>query len=106
MIDTEKIKAQLGCDDDFIQVLFSEFINESKESIGKINNALNSKDWPIIKANAHKMLSSTRILDMNNLTDLLKEIEILSGSQEQLERIPELIDELNKEIEITYEELK
>lgn len=106
MINRGKIKEMLGCDDEFLDKLFEQFIIECTESIQKINDAYLNKNWQLIRGAAHKMLSSSRILMLNKLTTLLKEIEILAENRTNLEKIPSLLEQLNTEIQLIFEELK
>lgn len=106
MINREKIMEMIGCDDDFVNKLFEQFVIECTESVKKINEAYLNNDWQTIRGASHKMLSSSRILTLNHLTTLLKEIEILAESRTNLEKMPSLLEQLNAEIRLVFDELK
>lgn len=106
MINKENIMETLGCDEDFLTELFNKFISESTESLKLLNNALANKEWPLIKGSAHKMLSSTRIFEMDDLTVLLKEIEILAEKKESYDKISSLVESLNAKMYQTFDMIK
>lgn len=93
-IEIEKIKASLDCDDAFIAQLFESFIQESTESINAIEKAFPAKDWKIVKGASHKMLGSTRIFEIAELTDLLDEIKTDAEKETNLDKMKEKIDRL------------
>ncbi|MCB9363824.1 MAG: Hpt domain-containing protein [Flavobacteriales bacterium] len=106
MIDKQKIKDMIGCDDKFLAELLEKFISESIESMDQINKSLAKQDWDSLKGSAHKMLSSTRIFEMDELTTLFKKIEILATEQVNTKQIHPLVDELNTQIKITFNEIR
>ena len=106
MIDKNLIMNTIGCDEDFLNELFDKFISESKKSMSLMNEAAANDNWPVVKGAAHKTLSSTRIFEMNELTSLLKDIEIMAQEDGDKQNIHTLIATLNKKIEKVYEELK
>lgn len=106
MIDREKIMEMIGCDSDFVNQLLEQFVIECTESVKKINEAYTNNDWQTIRGASHKMLSSSRILTLDNLTTVLKEIETLAESRTNLEKMPLLLEQLNAEIKLIFNELK
>ena len=105
MIDREKIMEMIGCDSDFVTQLLEQFIIECTESVKKINEASVNNDWQTVRGASHKMLSSSRILTLDNLTTLLKEIEIIAESRTNLEKMPSLLEQLNAEIKLIFGEI-
>ncbi|MGE0560449.1 MAG: Hpt domain-containing protein [Flavobacteriales bacterium] len=106
MINREKIMEMIGCDSDFVNQLLEQFVIECTDSVKKINEAYANNDWQIIRGVSHKMLSSSRILTLDNLTTLLKEIETLAENRTNLEKMPSLLEKLNTEIKLIFSELK
>ena len=105
IIDKEKIKQVIECDDDFLNDLLENFVLESKTSLEYINEALIHKNYQAIKGSSHKLLSSTRIFEMNKLTELLKTIEIASMDNEKLDSLNDLIKELNLQMNKAFDEI-
>lgn len=107
MINVEQLKEFLGCDEKFLAQLMTKFIQESGEGIARLKTATETGNWPLAKASAHKMLSSTRIFDMNELSVQLEEIEEMADAQRGTDQIPgkvvvvenawkEVVAEINK----------
>lgn len=92
MINAEQLKEFLGCDDKFLSELMLKFIDESGEGVKRLRTASEAGNWPLVKATAHKMLSSTRIFNMGELSDTLEEIEVLAEEQKHTEQIPEKVN--------------
>lgn len=106
MIDKEKIKRSLDCDDDFLNILLDQFVSESTESTKRLNRSLEDNNWSGVRGSAHKMLSSTRLLEMPELTGLLEQIENHSANGVHLDKVPGLVQEYNHKIESVFTELK
>jgi len=106
MIDLAKIKQDLCCDDDFIKELLEQFITECSTSCSKIHEAFKIQDWQVVKGASHKMLSSTKILSLNELTAILKEIEIIADSKQNLDKLPVLLASLDSSLIETIVEIK
>ena len=106
MIDKIKIKEMLDCEDDFLSELAENFISESSISMDHISNGLKTEDWDEIKRSSHKMISSTRIFEMTELTNILIKLEINSGEKKNLETIPTLVETLNTQYKEELQEIK
>jgi hypothetical protein len=64
-MNIRELKDYLNCDDAFLISLMENFVEEVKEMTSKINDATIHENWKVVKLNAHKMLSSVRIFEMN-----------------------------------------
>ncbi len=106
MIDKDYLKNNLGCDDEFLELLFEQFVAECKESTTLMNKSLESEQWDVVKGSAHKMLSSTRLFNMPELSEMLEKIELYAGQESNLDEVKELVSRFNSGIELTYEEIK
>ena len=90
-----------------------KFIEEVTEITSTIKNASNNKDWGIVKTNAHKMLSSVRIFEMQEIIALLEKIEIeAEGRKNQdviekdVEKLSGLIEKVIYDVKTELEEIK
>ena len=106
MIKKNELKEYLGCDDEFLAHLMETFIKESKEGTHRLTTATSTKNWPVVKATAHKMLSSTRILNLVELSNLLEEIEKMSEKNIDVELIPSKINTVEESCKNVVEEVK
>ena len=93
-IDLNEIKEFLGCDDAFLTYLFGKFVQESGEGIGILKKASVSGNWPLAKSAAHKMLSSTRMFNFEELSLLLEEIESSVDEGKNTDEIPDKVDSI------------
>ncbi len=88
MISTIQLKEFLGCDDEFLAQLMETFLKESGEGISRLKTASDEKNWPVVKGTAHKMLSSTRIFNIGDISNTLEEIEKLADNGTETGSIP------------------
>lgn len=79
MLQTDQLKEFLGCDDEFLMQLMEAFLKESGDGVTRLKSAASDSNWPLVKATSHKMLSSTRIFDIGDLSTLLEEIEKMAS---------------------------
>lgn len=92
-MDILELKNYLNCDIDFLESIIQKFIVEVQEITKTIETAAAEQKWTVVKLNAHKMLSSVKIFEIEDLTDLLEKIEI---SAEKQNDIPQLIKDTEK----------
>lgn len=106
MIDIENLKQFLGSDEGFIAILMEKFIQEiPKEGASLKANAL-ERDWNKVRASSHKMLSSTKIFNLDELTSVLQQIEKFSETQTNLEEIPGLVSKFEFSCKKAIEEME
>ncbi len=113
MLNVNELKEFLGCDDAFLAHLMEIFIKESGESMSRLKTATDSKNWLLVRATAHKMLSSTRIFNIGELSSVLEEIEKMSEKGIDTELIPgkvstveQLWKNVTEEINVLLQKLK
>lgn len=90
-INIKELMEFLGCDEDFLRQLMKKFIDESGIGVIKLREGLDSRNWPLIRAVAHKMLSSTRIFSFIELSNLLEEIEIIAEEEKNTDQISDKV---------------
>jgi hypothetical protein len=96
-IDLSQIKEFLGCDDVFLTSLMRKFTEESKREITVLRSASDSRHWPLVKVTAHKMLSSTRIFNFDQLSEILEDIVIAAEKGGNTDHIPAKVNTAEKE---------
>ncbi|MBD3637532.1 MAG: Hpt domain-containing protein [Crocinitomicaceae bacterium] len=106
MLSVEDLKKYLDCDDDFIVTLINNFLEESKEMMDKMNSGLKSLDRKAIGSAAHKMLSSTRILKLDDLTSELVNLEKAIHEGAKNSKIEKHVEEINSRYETLKIEVK
>jgi HPt (histidine-containing phosphotransfer) domain-containing protein len=106
MKNLEELKKIVGNDETFITRLMEKFMAEAGIDILRLNTAVEGKNWPAVRAVAHKMLGSTRIFAMNELNAPLEMIEDLAESNRYLDKIPDLMKEVMSAWELSADELR
>ncbi len=106
MMNKNKIKEQLGCDDNFLSQLIDTFVKDSQISCNLMKNALIEENWSVVGGYAHKTLSSTRIFELHELSKNLETIEDYAKNEKNLDQIPELVDRYSTQLNETIKELK
>lgn len=74
----EVLKITTDGDDEFLLKILNTFLNNNKELLGKIQEALKTNKLQDIGNFSHKMLSSYKHLEVNLLIDPLTKLESLS----------------------------
>ncbi len=93
MINIENLKEFLGSDDEFIVTLMEKFISEIPREGANLRQATDHQDWRKVRAISHKMLSSTKIFNLEVMTTILHKVERLSENESNLEQLPGLVSE-------------
>lgn len=106
MIDIENLKQFLGSDEEFIAILMDKFLQEIPKEAEKLKAFTKKADWPGVRAVSHKMLSSTKIFNLEQLTSVLQQIEKISESGTNTGQIPGLVSEFEIECKNVIEEMK
>lgn len=112
-MDIQALKNYLNCDNVFLLNLVQTFIEEATTITKKIELALQNENAKSIQLNAHKLLSSVRILELSDLVSLLEKIETTSSTHPNSPELKTLVKQLNPSVEkaiydlqITLEELE
>ena len=72
----------------------------------KIKTATSNKDWATVKINAHKMLSSVRIFEMQEIISILEKIEIESEGEKNAYIIEQDVEKLSGLVERVIYDVK
>jgi len=103
--DLNYLKTMSGGDSKFIKEmidLFREQIDEYKSIMPAL---LQNKDYDGLSKVAHKAKSSVAVMGMTDVADLLKELEILSHDEKEIERYEPLIAHFLEQSELAISEL-
>jgi len=94
-----RLKTHLNCDDVFLASIIKKFIEEVKEITRTIEEVAVNGKWTVVKLNAHKMLSSAKIFELDKLTLLLEKIEIDAETENNIGELNEDIKKLTHLVE-------
>lgn len=91
---------------DLMQELIDIFTSQAEEYIQEMQDAYARSDWQSLSRIAHKAKSSVAIMGMNELSEMLKDFEILARDQKNVNKYSEYIDKFTREINQACKELK
>ncbi|MCK4879839.1 MAG: Hpt domain-containing protein [Bacteroidales bacterium] len=104
--DLNYLKTMSGGDSKFIREmidLFREQIDEYKSIMPEL---LQKKDYDGLSKIAHKAKSSVAVMGMSQVADLLKELEILTQEEKEVERYEPMITHFLKQSDHAISELE
>lgn len=104
-IDLKELMEFLACDEQFLVRLMRKFIEESGTDIERLKASTDAGNWPLVRATAHKILSSTRIFNMIQLSNHLESIEIIAARGTDVNVLPGKVEEVEKEWKAVVEEV-
>jgi HPt (histidine-containing phosphotransfer) domain-containing protein len=105
-MNIKELKSYLNCDDAFLISIMQKFIDEVIEITTIIKTAANNEDWRTIKINAHKMLSSVRIFEMQEIIAVLERLEVEADGKKNPDIIKTDVEKLSKLIEKVIYDVK
>jgi HPt (histidine-containing phosphotransfer) domain-containing protein len=93
-----------GGDNDFKKELIQIFMKQIPEFIDNMNKFLTEKNYPDLAKEAHTAKSSVLIFRMEETGKKLKSIQ-LNAEENQIDSIPNMIEEVKMEMESASKEL-
>lgn len=106
------LKNYLHCDNVVLKSIIKKFIEEAGSITRNIKKACAEANWPSVRQDAHKMLSSVKIFEFSDLAALLEKIETdaerktnIADIRQNVEKLESEMDHLLPEMAITMEEL-
>lgn len=91
---------------EFMEEMIDMFFEQAPESINDIQTAMSEKDYPRLRAYAHKMKSSVSIVGADDLLTKLKTCETNAATETNVEDLPALVEAIVKETDEVLEILK
>ena len=79
-LNFEEMASSIGLKPKHIPMLIGSFLEESESILESLNNAIESKDYDAIKANAHSIKGSAGNLKFTEVYEMTREME-LSASE-------------------------
>ncbi|MEM9919879.1 MAG: Hpt domain-containing protein [Bacteroidota bacterium] len=93
-------------DDEMKKVMLDMLFEELPEEVGKMRSLAVASDWKALMEVSHKMKSTLAFVGNPTMTAANKDVEQLSKSEENLDRIPELVGTLEELCPKAIDELK
>jgi len=104
--DLNYLKTMSGGDSRFIREmidLFREQIDEYKSIMPEL---LQNKDYESLSKIAHKAKSSVAVMGMSQVSELLKELEIITNDGKEVERYESMINHFLEQSDLAITELE
>jgi PAS domain S-box-containing protein len=105
-IDLKHLKSVFGSDLEFMKRTVNTFIKNLNEDRGRIMKYVKEKDFDGIRALAHKMKSSMKLMGIKQVAADLNEIERTAGSGRNMKSLSAMISKADAIFETIIEELK
>ncbi len=104
-INTKQVEEIAGGDTDFLKELVDIFLEQIPDFVQKIRVSFETENWPVLAREAHTAKSSAMTFGMEDTGVLLKKIQ-LDCEQNQLENIPEMVNQVTEQLEAAVPELQ
>lgn len=102
----EHLRQQTKSDPAMMVDLINIYLEQTPTLVAAMRNGLASCNWQKLKAAAHKIIPSFRVLGIHNdYADIARNIEELATGQQSLDTIGELVAELDQVCDQIYIEL-
>ena len=104
--DLNYLKTMSGGDSKFIREMINLFREQIEEYKIIMPELLNNEDYDGLSKIAHKAKSSVAVMGMTQVSELLKELEILTHDKKEVERYEPLITHFLEQSELAITELE
>ncbi len=106
IVVVDKILALVDNDRSVASALLQMFIDLTPDDYNNLQTGLTNNDIVAVGKAAHKMKSSIATMGMQELSDLVKSIEFSAKNNEDLETLPERIQQVGHSLNEVYLEMK
>lgn len=105
-IDLKHLEELSGGNPEFIIEMIDVFLKDTPPELTLMNEALAAEDWPKLKGVVHKIKPSIAFLGIKKLEGIIFDTEQYAGKAENLDKIPDLVREIDTICNKAFEELK
>ena len=95
-----------GNDSQIMKEMIELFLNQLDEMRFEIESLVNDKKWFELSRLAHKIKSSALVMGVVQMSDDMKELELLAKEGKNTEKYPDYIARFNTMIDLTEMELR
>jgi len=104
--DLNYLESMTEGDKGLIKELIGIFSTQVKEYSAQMQKFLDEKNWDELSKLAHKAKSTVAIMGMKDLSEILKQLELLAKEGKKVDTYSEMIDHFSSECKIAIAELK
>jgi CheY-like chemotaxis protein len=94
LYDLTMIQSVSGGDDAFIKKMIRLFIQTVPQNVQELVDATANKNWEQVAKMAHKLKSTIDSMGIRRIHDTIRTVEMHAKSRDQLDRIPELVGQV------------
>ena len=105
-VDLSYLENMSGGSKSLVKEMVQIFIDQVPEFSAEMKEFLDKKDYQSLGLLAHKAKSSVAIMGMNNLADNLKEFELLTKEEKDVDQYPSYINDFEQSCQEAIQELK
>ena len=105
VVDWKKALVDVGDDRDFLLECLKDFLGEAQEGEGELDKAIKNKDYPGIKAAAHKVKGAAAYLSCKALESISTDIDHAAYERVSLENIEKMFEIFKDRIKDLDEEV-
>jgi HPt (histidine-containing phosphotransfer) domain-containing protein len=102
----EFVEEMSGGNEEFTKQLIELFIESVPESIEKINKFYENEEYEKLGKEAHKLKSTIQTVQIPSFIEKIKEMEHIGKTGEELDKLPDLIEEFNEIMPRAVEQIK
>jgi len=84
-VNFDEMATLIGLKPKHIPMLIGSFLDESVSILKALEDAIDEKDFPAIKANAHSIKGSAGNLKFNEIYEMAKEMELSAAQSAELD---------------------
>lgn len=106
VVDLSYLKDMSDGESAIIKEMIDIFFTQVDEFIDEMKSLHEAKDWSGLGKLAHKAKSSVAIMGMNDLANDLKNFELLTKKQENIDEYKKYIVKFEEQCRLAVEELK
>jgi len=104
--DLKYLQQMTGNDSHIMKEMIELFLNQLAEMQEEIESLLNDKKWFELSRLAHKIKSSALVMGAEQMSNDMKELELLAKDSKNTEKYPEYVARFNSMIDTIEMELR
>ena len=105
-MDLKYLQQMTGNDSQIMKEMIELFLNQLADMREEIELLVNDKNWFELSRLAHKIKSSALVMGAEQMSDEMKELELLAKEGRNPEKYPDYIARFNTMIDLTEMELR
>jgi len=102
----EKIVGMSRGNNQFVTKMIDLFVTDTPVAIENIKTSIDNKDYQRVKAIAHRIKPSFKMMCVDSIEDDIKNIEQYCEQNNHLDKIPELFNNIKKKCDLVISEMK